>query len=105
VRNAQRSRPELANDLSVRLELQADCFAGIWGHSTAQRQILERGDVEDGLNAAAAIGDDRLQRMATGRVAPERFTHGSSKQRVEWFRRGLSSGDPRQCDTFARTTQ
>jgi predicted metalloprotease len=100
VRQAQRSRPDLANDLSVRMELQADCYAGIWGHSTAQRQILEQGDVEEGLNAAAAIGDDRIQRMGGGRVAPERFTHGSSAQRVEWFRRGLESGRLEACDTF-----
>jgi hypothetical protein len=82
------------------MELQADCYAGLWGHSTARRQILEQGDVEEGLNAAAAIGDDRLQRMATGRVVPEKFTHGSSAQRVEWFRRGLESGRVEACDTF-----
>jgi predicted metalloprotease len=101
VRELQESRPQLANELSVRLELQADCYAGIWGHSTARRQILEQGDIEEGLNAAAAIGDDRLQRMATGRVVPEKFTHGSSAQRVEWLRRGLESGRVEACDTFA----
>jgi predicted metalloprotease len=81
------------------LELQADCLAGVWGHSTAKRDILETGDVEAGLNAAAAIGDDRLTR---GRVSPESFTHGTSAQRVSWFRRGLESGQTRNCDTFAR---
>jgi uncharacterized protein len=101
VRGVQQSNPRAANQLSVRMELQADCFAGIWGHSTQQRDILERGDVEEALNAAAAIGDDRLQRQSTGRVAPDSFTHGSSAQRVEWFRRGLNSGRVQDCDTFA----
>jgi hypothetical protein len=100
VRQMQQARPDLVNNLSVRMELQADCFAGIWANSTAQRQILERGDVEEGLNAAAAIGDDRIQRMATGRIAPENFTHGSSAQRVEWFRRGMQAGRIEGCDTF-----
>jgi uncharacterized protein len=86
--------------LSVRLELQADCYAGVWGHSTAQRGIVDNADVEQGLNAAAAIGDDRLQRMSGRAVSPERFTHGSSKQRVEWFKRGLQSGRVEDCDTF-----
>ena len=99
VRNAQRSNPSQANALSVRLELQADCLAGVWGHSTAKRDILETGDVEAGLNAAAAIGDDRLTR---GRVSPESFTHGTSAQRVSWFRRGLETGRTGNCDTFAR---
>jgi len=92
---------------SVPLELQADCFAGVWGHAAAQpgraakgQVELETGDVEAGLRAAAAIGDDRLQKMATGRVMPERFTHGSSAQRVAWFRRGLESGQPDACNTF-----
>jgi len=95
----------------VRMELQADCFAGVWGHAAAQpgraqngQVELESGDVEEGLNAAAAIGDDRLQRMSNGRVAPDRFTHGSSEQRVEWFRRGLESGSPDACNTFGRET-
>jgi predicted metalloprotease len=88
------------NDLSVRLELQADCYAGVWGHSTAQRNILEQGDVEEGLNAAASIGDDRIQRMSGSRVAPERFTHGSSAQRVSWFKRGMDTGDIKACNTF-----
>jgi predicted metalloprotease len=100
VRRAQRARPGAANALSVRMELQADCFAGVWGHSTGRRDILERGDVEEGLNAAAAIGDDRIQRQTAGEVQPEGFTHGSSEQRVAWFRRGLESGDPNGCDTF-----
>ena len=90
-----------ANVLSVRLELQADCFAGVWANNANQsRQILEQGDVEKGLNAAAAIGDDRLQRQSRGYVVPDAFTHGSSEQRVRWFKRGLQGGDVRQCDTF-----
>jgi predicted metalloprotease len=104
VRQMQQRSPGSANDLSVRLELQADCFAGVWGHSTASREILEQGDVEEGLNAAAAIGDDRIQSMTRGRVQPDAFTHGSSEQRVEWFRRGLSSGDPDACNTFQSGT-
>jgi uncharacterized protein len=90
-----------ANELSVRLELQADCYAGIWGHyAHTQRQLLEQGDIEEGLNAAAAIGDDRMQTMAGQRVNPDAFTHGTSAQRVQWFRIGLQSGDVRRCDTF-----
>jgi predicted metalloprotease len=100
VREAQRAQPGAANELSVRMELQADCLAGVWGHSTRQRDILESGDVEEGLGAAAAIGDDRIQEQMGGGVRPESFTHGSSEQRVEWFRRGLESGDPDVCDTF-----
>jgi uncharacterized protein len=88
-----------ANEASVRIELQADCFAGVWGNSTAQRGILERGDVEEGLGAAAAVGDDRIQRRTRGSVNPESFTHGSAAQRTQWFRRGLESGDIRSCDT------
>jgi len=90
-----------ANALSVRLELQADCLAGVWGHHAGSGQdLLEDGDVEEGLRAAAAIGDDRIQRMARGRVSPESWTHGSSRQRSEWLRRGLQSGSVRACDTF-----
>lgn len=101
VRRAQSARPELRNELSVRMELQADCYAGVWGHSTAQRELLERGDVEEGLGAAAAVGDDRLQRAGGGILSPETFTHGSSAQRVTWFRRGFESGRPEACDTFS----
>jgi predicted metalloprotease len=101
VRQLQRANPSEVNALSVRLELQADCFAGVWGHASAQRNLLEPGDVDEGLNAAAAIGDDRIQRMGGGRVSPERFTHGSSAQRAEWFRRGLESGRPDACNTFS----
>jgi uncharacterized protein len=97
----ERSSRERANQLSVRLELQADCYAGIWAnHANRSRHILQAGDVEAGLNAAAAIGDDRLQMQAKGYVAPESFTHGSSAQRVQWFRRGLESGGLSACDTF-----
>jgi predicted metalloprotease len=98
----QRVSREEANQLSVRLELQADCYAGVWGNRGAQTGLVEPGDAEAGLRAAAAIGDDRLQRMATGRIQPESFTHGSSEQRVEWLKRGLESGDPKSCDTFSR---
>jgi len=101
VRRAQRGDPGRKNELSVRLELQADCYAGIWAHSTAKRDLLEKGDIEEGLTAAAAIGDDRLQKMARGRVSPETFTHGTSAQRVRWFRRGFDSGTFEACDTFA----
>lgn len=100
VRRAQENRPGQANALSVGLELQADCYAGVWGHSTAERNIIDQADVTAGLNAASAIGDDRIQRMSRGRVSPESFTHGSSAQRVEWFKRGLSSGNIGACDTF-----
>jgi predicted metalloprotease len=89
------------NALSVRQELQADCFAGVWGYHARQRQVLEPGDLEEALRAAAAIGDDRLQQQSQGRVVPDSFTHGSSAQRTRWFKRGFDSGDQRQCDTFA----
>ena len=105
VRRAQRSNPGAAKQLSVLMELQADCYAGIWGNSTAQREILEAGDVEEGLNAAAAIGDDRMQKMSGQYVNPDAFTHGSSAQRVEWFRRGLDKGDVGACDTFAAASR
>lgn len=97
-----RAREREANALSVRLELQADCLAGIWAsHANRERKILEPGDVEEGLNAAAQIGDDSLQKRAQGYVVPEGFTHGSAEQRVRWFRRGIESGDLKQCDTFS----
>ena len=101
VRELMDSRPQQANALSVRLELQADCYAGVWGRSTDQRGILEQGDVDEGLRAAAAVGDDRLQKMTRGTVSPDSFTHGSSAQRASWFKRGFESGDPKSCDTFA----
>ena len=101
MRQSQRQNPRAKNQLSVLLELQADCFAGIWGHAAKQRGILEPGDVEEGLRAAAAVGDDRLQKAATGRVSPESFTHGSAAQRAQWFRRGMDSGRIEDCDTFA----
>jgi uncharacterized protein len=93
-----------ANALSVRQELQADCYAGVWGHYAARRGLLEPGDAEEGLQAAAAIGDDRLQRQTQGRVVPESFTHGSSEERVRWLRRGLDSGKVEACDTFGQGT-
>ena len=100
-REAQRMDPRSRNAMSVRLELQADCFAGVWGHYAQQRNLLDPGDIEEGLRAAAAVGDDRLQRQSQGTVVPDAFTHGSSQQRMRWFRVGLASGDPRRCDTFA----
>ena len=109
---ARRGAAAGANSASVALELQADCYAGVWGHAARQsgrfqagHVELEPGDAEEALRAAAAIGDDRLQKMSTGHVAPDRFTHGTSAQRVQWFSRGMDSGDPRACDTFARSTQ
>ena len=102
MRRAQAERPSLKNELSVRLELQADCLAGVWGHASGERNILEKGDVESGLAAAAAVGDDRLQKAATGRVTPETWTHGSSKERQAWFTRGFQTGQVGACDTFAR---
>jgi predicted metalloprotease len=93
--------PRAGNQLSVRLELQADCLAGVWGHSTQQRKIVDAGDIAAGMKAVAAVGDDRLQRMATGRISPESFTHGSSEQRMTWFHRGLESGTIAACDTGA----
>jgi hypothetical protein len=98
------SEPD-ANAMSVRMELQADCYAGLWTHHAERaRAILESGDIEEGLGAASAIGDDRLQRQSQGTVVPESFTHGTSAQRVRWFRRGLEQGDARSCDTFNTTT-
>jgi hypothetical protein len=103
---AQRERADdrQANALSVRLELQADCYAGVWGHFAQARGLLDPGDVDEGLNAAAAIGDDRLQRMARGEVIPETFTHGSSADRVRWLRRGMDGGTIESCDTFSNGT-
>jgi len=100
---AQHARSDEAarNALSVRQELQADCLAGVWGHYTAQRGLINQADVQSALHAAAQIGDDRLQRRTQGTVVPEAFTHGSAEQRVRWFRTGLESGDPNQCNTFA----
>jgi hypothetical protein len=91
-----------ANELSVRLELQADCFAGVWGHrADSMQKILEPGETAQALTAASAIGDDRLQRQTQGQIVPESFTHGTSEQRVRWFKRGMETGDVRQCDTFS----
>ena len=107
MRQAQRANPGSGNALSVRLELQADCYAGVWGHDAnrqgrfeAGKVELDPGDLEEALRAAAAIGDDRLQKLGTGRVMPEKFTHGSSEQRMQWFKRGFDSGDPNACNTF-----
>ena len=100
VSTLQRRDPSERNPLSVRLELQADCFAGVWGNSTKQRKIIDQSDVAAGLRAAASVGDDRLQRMSTGHVSPESFTHGSSEQRMSWFQRGLESGSVDACNTF-----
>ena len=100
VRRLQQSNPNEANPLSVRLELQADCFAGVWAHSTEQRNIINESDVQSALGAAAAVGDDRLQREARGRVNPESFTHGTSAQRTGWFKRGFDTGQISACNTF-----
>ncbi len=100
VRQLQEANPGQANQLSVRLELQADCYAGVWANSTQQRRLLEAGDLEEALRAASAIGDDRIQQQMTGEVRPESFTHGTAQQRSGWFRRGFESGSPEACDTF-----
>jgi predicted metalloprotease len=102
VRRMRSSDPRAANPWSVRLELQADCFAGMWAMSTAQRKIVDQSDVNAALRAAAAVGDDRLQKMATGHVSPESFTHGSSRERTQWFQAGLNSTGISACDTFSR---
>jgi len=100
VRQLQESNPSAANELSVRLELQADCYAGVWAHSTDQRQLLQQGDVDEALNAASAVGDDRVQQRTTGRINVDSFTHGSASQRSASFKRGFESGDPRNCNTL-----
>jgi predicted metalloprotease len=96
----QERNPQARNAVSVRTELQADCFAGVWGHSTQQRKLIDEKDVTEGLRAAAAVGDDRLQRMTTGHISPESFTHGTSAERTKWFRQGLESGRIEDCNTF-----
>jgi uncharacterized protein len=101
----QRAGEREANQLSVRQELQADCYAGVWGHYAGRKGLLEAGDAEEGLRAAAAIGDDRLQRQSQGRVVPESFTHGSSEQRMAWLRRGMDTGRTEACDTFNPQTE
>jgi len=105
VRRLQGENPGARNRLSVAMELQADCYAGIWAYDAARANMLEPGDIDEGLNAAGAVGDDRLQQMGGGRVRPESFTHGTSAERRQWFRRGFETGDPRQCDTFAALGQ
>lgn len=105
VRRLQGENPGARNRLSVAMELQADCYAGVWAFDAARANMLEPGDIDEGLNAAAAVGDDKLQQMGGGRVRPESFTHGTSAERRQWFRRGFETGDPRQCDTFAALGQ
>ena len=100
VRQMQQGSSRTRNSLSVKMELQADCLAGVWAHSTQQRNLLEQGDVQSALGAAAAVGDDRLQKMSTGHVAPDSFTHGSSAQRMHWFQQGFDSGSMAACNTF-----
>ncbi len=97
----QQSTRTEANQLSVKLELQADCFAGVWGHYMQQQNVLEAGDLQEALNAAEAIGDDKLQQQSQGRIVPDSFTHGTSQQRYSWFKRGFDSGTPAQCNTFS----
>jgi predicted metalloprotease len=104
VRSLESARPDMANPASVALELQADCFAGVWGASAARRGMLDAGDMQEGLGAAAAVGDDRIQRSAGRRVNPESFTHGSAAQRASWFQRGMQAGNITACDTFGNGT-
>jgi uncharacterized protein len=101
VESASQENPDQRNALSVRVELQADCLAGVWAHSTFERGLLEEGDLEEGLNAAASVGDDRIQEQTTGRISPENFTHGTAEQRASWFKRGFDDGDATNCDTFS----
>jgi uncharacterized protein len=101
VRQMNRGNRRMDNVLSVKVELQADCYAGVWAHSTKERHLLEQGDIQSALGAAAAVGDDRLQRMSTGHVVPDSFTHGSSAQRMHWFQQGFDSGSIAACNTFA----
>jgi uncharacterized protein len=101
VRQTNQGIRRMDNALSVKVELQADCYAGVWAHSTQQRNLLEQGDIQSALGAAAAVGDDRLQKMSTGHVAPDSFTHGSSAQRMHWFQQGFDSGSIAACNTFA----
>jgi predicted metalloprotease len=103
VHQLQESNSREANPLSVKLELQADCFAGVWAHSTQQRGLLESGDVQSALGAAAAVGDERLQKMSTGHISPESFTHGTSQQRMHWFKAGLDNGTVAACNTFGQS--
>jgi predicted metalloprotease len=100
VRQMNQGNRRMDNALSVKVELQADCYAGVWAHSTQQRNLLEQGDIQSALGAAAAVGDDRLQKMSTGHVAPDSFTHGSSAQRMHWFQQGFDSGSIAACNTF-----
>jgi predicted metalloprotease len=101
VRQLQSENPDDRNQLSVKMELQADCLAGVWAHTAFTENSLEPGDIEEGLQAASSVGDDRLQRQAGARVNPESWTHGSSEQRMDWFNQGYETGDPAKCDPFA----